>query len=95
MKKHSIIAIAFLGVLVLILGFFATPLMKHTRGYAWDALTTFTARVFGVGRISYSDADIDTIYKLTKDNVRLSAELADYRRLKEQLGTPAFDSLKK
>ncbi|MDA1169276.1 MAG: rod shape-determining protein MreC [bacterium] len=95
MKKYTIIAITFLGVLVLSLGFFATPVMKHARGLAWDTLTIATARVFGIKRISISDADIDTIYKLTKDNVRLSAELTDYRRLKDQLGTPAFDSLRK
>jgi len=95
MKKHSIIAITLLVVLVLGLGFFATPIMKNTRGLAWDALTTITARVFGIRRISLSDADIDIIYKLNKDNVRLTSELASYRKLKDQLGTPAFDSLKK
>lgn len=95
MKKYTIIAITFLGVLVLGLGFFATPVMKHARGLAWDYLTVASARMFGIKRISVSDADIDTIHKLTKDNIRLSAELTDYRRLKDQLGTPAFDSLKK
>lgn len=95
MKKRLIMLGTLLGVLVLGLGFFATPVMTHARGLAWDSFTLMTAKVFGIKNISISDADIDTISKLTKDNVRLSAELTDYRRLKDQLGTPAFDSLKK
>lgn len=84
-----------LGLIVLSLGFFATPVMRHTRGYAWNIIVGTSARIFGIGNISISDADIDTIQKLSKDNVRLSAELQDYRRIKDQLGTPAFDTMKK
>jgi rod shape-determining protein MreC len=56
---------------------------------------TFTARIFGIDRTDISDADIDTIQKLTKDNIRLTAELSDYRDLQKQLGMPAFDTMKK
>jgi rod shape-determining protein MreC len=95
MKKHSIIALLVLGLVVLGFGFFATPLMKNVRASAWNVLVITTARVFGIQKIDISDSDIDTIQKLTKDNARLTAELSDYRRLQEQLGTPAFDSMKK
>lgn len=95
MKKPTIVALVVLGLLVLGLGFFATPLMKNARATAWNIVVTATARVFGLGKIDISDADIDVIQKLTKDNIRLTAELNDYRRLQEQLGIPAFDTMKK
>jgi rod shape-determining protein MreC len=95
MKKRNIVALGILGLIVLGLGFFATPIMKHARGYAWDAVVVSTAKVFGVGPITLSDTDIETMQRLQKDNLRLQAELGDYRRIKEQLGTPSFDSMKK
>ncbi len=94
MKKHNIAAISILVLIVLGFGFFATPLMKNSRAITWNVFVTFTARVFGINRIDISDADIDTIQKLTKDNIRLTAELSDYRKLQQQLGTPSFDAMK-
>ena len=95
MKKRNVVAMGVLGLVVLGLGFFATPVMKNTRGYAWNGFVVFTAKLFGIDNINISDADIETIKKLSSDNVRLQAELQDYRRIKNQLGTPAFDTLKK
>lgn len=95
MKKRNIVAMSILGIIVLGLGFFATPIMKHTRGYAWDGFTTITANLFGIRGTTISDADIETIHKLRGDNLRLQAELSDYYRIKNQLGTPAFDTMKK
>lgn len=95
MKKRNIVALLLLGAIVLGFGFFATPLMKHARAVAWDAWVRTTARVWGIGPIDISDTDIDTIKKLSKDNLRLHAELSDYRRVKDQLGTPSFDTMKK
>lgn len=95
MKKRNIAALAILGALLLGFGFLATPLMKHARAKAWDAWVFANAKVFGIENISISDAQLDTISKLTNDTLRLSSELRDYRRLKDQLGTPAFDDMKK
>src|SRR3989344_697316 len=95
MKKRTVGALLALGTIILVLGFFATPLMQHARGYTWDIFVGITARVLGIERISISDAEIDIIKKLSHDNIRLTSELEDYRKLKNQLGTPAFDSMKK
>ncbi len=95
MKKHTIIALLILGAILLGLGFFATPLMKNARAFTWNMVVHASARVFGIGRVDISDTEIDIIKKFSMDNIRLSAELADYRKLKSQLGTPAFDTTKK
>lgn len=95
MKKGSVAALIMLGGIVLGLGFFATPLMKHARAYTWNIVVLGTARIFGIERIDVSDTEIDIIKKLSHDNIRLTSELGDYRKLKNQLGTPAFDSMKK
>lgn len=95
MKKHTIAAISILVLIVLGFGFFATPLMRNARATTWNTIVLGIARIFGIDKTDISDADIDTIQKLTKDNIRLTAELSDYRDLQKQLGTPAFDSMKK
>src|SRR3989344_3889139 len=95
MKKRNIAALVILGALLLGFGFLATPLMNHVRAKAWDAWVVANAKVFGIDGISISDSDLDTIGSLTNDTVRLHAELRDYRELKNQLGTPAFDSMHK
>lgn len=95
MKKRNIAALVVLGTLLLGFGFLATPLMKHARAKAWDAWVTGNAKVFGIDRISILDSELNTITTLTNDIVRLNAELRDYRELKNQLGTSAFDSMHK
>lgn len=95
MKKRNVIALGILTTILLGLGFFATPLMRHARNITWDAWVVFNARFFGVNGIEISDSALDTLAKKTMENIRLRAELGDYRRLKMQLGAPAFDSLRR
>ncbi len=93
MKKRSIIALTIFGVILLALGFFATPLVRHARARAWDSWVVITAYLFGIDGISISDSALDTLEKTSMENIRLRAELTDYTRLKAQLGSPVFDSL--
>lgn len=93
MKKRNVIALSLLAGILLALGFLTTPLMRHARSAAWDNWVTVAARVFGIRGISISDNALDTLTKITMENIRLKAELSDYQRLKTQLGSPPFDSM--
>lgn len=95
MKKRTVAALTILAAILLSIGFFATPLMRSTRAAAWNTWVNSMANVFGITGTSVSDSELNTISKLTMDNTRLTHELADYRKLKNELGTPAFDTLKK
>lgn len=95
MKKRNVIALGILAAALILLGFFATPLMRHARNTAWDAWVSVTARIFGIEGIAISDSALDTLAKTSMENIRLKAELTDYRRIKMQLGAPAFDSFQK
>ncbi len=95
MKKRNVAALTILGTILLGFGFLATPLMRHVRAQAWDAWVYANAKVFRIDNISVSDSDLTAITKLTNDTLRLNAELREYRRLKDQLGMPAFDDRKK
>lgn len=94
MKRRNIIAVAILATVLLALGFFATPLMKNARAFTWDIAVRATARVAGIRGIEISDSALDTLAKISMENIRLKTELSDYVRLKKQLGSPSFDSLK-
>lgn len=94
MKKRNVIALGILAAVVFGFGFFATPLMRHARSIAWDVWVKATAKVFKIDGIDISDSALDTLTKVSMENIRLKAELTDYRRLKMQLGSPSFDSLR-
>lgn len=94
MKKRNVIALSLLALVLLSLGFFATPLMQHVRQRAWDAWVLTTARIFGIRDAFISDRELSTLVATEMENIRLKAELGDYRRIKSQLGAPAFDSLR-
>ncbi len=93
MKKRNVIALSLLAGILLVLGFLTTPLMRHARNTVWDSWVMITARIFGIDGISISDSALDTLAKITMENIRLKAELSDYQRLKTQLGSSTFDSL--
>jgi rod shape-determining protein MreC len=95
MKKRNVIALSILGVIIIALGFFATPLMRHARARTWDMWVIITARVFGIKGIDISEDALATTERLTMENIRLKAELSDYRHLKDQLGAPVFDGFQK
>src|SRR3989338_10343252 len=94
MKQRNVVALSILGAILLGLGFFATPLMRHARGAVWDMWVQGNAKIFGIDGIDISDSALATLEKISMENIRLHAELGDYRRLKAQLGSPAFDTFK-
>lgn len=93
MKRRNIIALTVLAAVLLSLGFFATPLMQHARAFAWDIVVRSTAKIADIKGIDISDSALDTLAKTSMENIRLQAELSDYGRLKQQLGSPSFDSM--
>ncbi len=82
-----------LATILLGLGFFATPLMRHARGVVWDMWVRGNAKVFGIHGIEISDSALETLTATGMENIRLKAELGDYTRLKAQLGSPTVGSL--
>ncbi len=93
MKRRNVIALGILAAILLGFGFFATPLMRHARGFVWGTWVRWNAKVFGISGIEISDSALDALTATGMENIRLKAELGDYTRLKEQLGSPTFDSL--
>lgn len=90
MTRRSKYALGLL-VAVMALGLLAqTPLAHSARGYAWWGLTATLARWFKVGPLTVPHNVSEQLAELTAENVRLRAESADYVRLREQLGAPAF-----
>ena len=55
MKQRNVVALSILGAILLGLGFFATPLMRHARGAVWDVWVQGNAKIFGIDGIDISD----------------------------------------
>lgn len=91
MKQRNILALGVLIVTVLVLAFFQTPFMESTRGRVWDWWVTVVAR--GGGLSGEESAD-EQAAVLRADNIRLKAELQDYRILRQQLASPSLDDWK-
>lgn len=92
MKRRSYIALSLLALILL--GFLAlqTPLLRGIRGTAWRGWLSVVTVVLPVGQLSIEN-DVETqLQVLTTENIRLKAEVQDYQRLREQLGSPAFAS---
>ncbi len=94
MRKSSLIALAVFAAVVIGLAFFQTPVMRTARSYVWSMWVGQVAHLFGLGNINDFQTIIDQNASLRADNARLQAELADYRRLRQQLGSPAYGDLR-
>lgn len=86
------IAISILGLTIAGLLFFQTPLMHRLRAAAWDSWTATIGRLFHVGPLQLEKNVSEQLQALRAENIRLRSQLNDYHRLREQLGTPAFES---
>lgn len=76
------------------LAFMQTPVMRQSRGIAWNTWVVTIARVFQI-HDALPQPDLSArLEQLTTDNIRLRAEAADYQRLREQLKTPTVDQLR-
>ncbi|HSX25334.1 MAG TPA: rod shape-determining protein MreC [Candidatus Andersenbacteria bacterium] len=93
MKKRNVIALTILLLILLIIGFSFTPIMQHVRNRMWDQIVRIVSVVFRLSNNVPSQSLQEKVAQLQLDNMRLTSELADYRRLREQLAAPAFDSM--
>lgn len=94
MSRRSKIALTILAVLVVILLALQTPLLHAARNIAWRAATIAAAALADFGPLTVSDTLQHDLATLRADNIRLAAELRDYHKLRDQLGSPAYDNLR-
>lgn len=87
MQKRNITAISILVCIVAALAFLQTPIMSHARQRAWLMWMRTTASIFGLGAIEADETVIEQLQQLRLENIRLRAQLGDYDRLRQQLGT--------
>lgn len=92
--NRSTITLIVLGVIVLVLAFFQTPLMHGSRQFVWDGWTRLVAHVFRI-KDAYENSTIENrLQDLVSENTHLKAELADYQRLRQDLGSNTVESLR-
>ena len=94
MKKRNSIVLSVVGIVVLVIAFYQTPIMDGARGIAWSAWVHGVARVFGIGGIDSNPGVISSMQELRLENIRLRAELKNYGHIREQLGSPSFDNMR-
>lgn len=88
MRGRSKRAVAALVIGLFVIGVFQTPVLAVARGWVWDWLVRGVGQVVGYQEIDVNNATRES--SLLAENIRLKAELQDYARLRQQLGTPSF-----
>lgn len=91
MKARERTLLITLGVAILLLLFMQTPLMTPVRNSFWITWTHTVGRMLGVEDVNPESSTNDQLERLQNENLRLKAELADYRQLRQELGTPSID----
>jgi rod shape-determining protein MreC len=94
MTKRSKYALGFLAGLLVILLLLQTPLMRVVRDGSWNTWVTTFAKWFSVGPLTVSNNVAEQLNILQAENVRLKAENVDYRRIRQQINSPAYDDFK-
>lgn len=94
MKYQNIIAISILALIIIALAFFQTPVMDSARQAAWNLWVTQVARLTGLGDIDTPETVQQQLEFLRAENVRLRAQQQDYQRLKIQIGSPSFETMR-
>ena len=84
-KVLLVIGAALVGGLLLM----QTPLLQQARAATWQVVVAVTGKTFRVGLLDVPRNVTDQLNELRAENVRLQAELVDYRRLRAQLDVPA------
>src|SRR3989344_4169719 len=92
MLQRNKIALVVAGVLILAFLALQTPLLTRVRGGAWRAWLAVVTRIVPVGMLAIDNDVLNQVQHLTSENIRLKAELNDYRHLREQLGSPTLES---
>lgn len=88
MRRRSKQALAALVVVLVVFSLFQTPLLNTVRGWIWGWLVGAVGRMGGYHALDDNSAAREST--LLAENIRLKAELQDYSRLRQQLGTPGF-----
>ena len=91
MTKRSKYALGVLAGLIVVLLLLQTPLMRAVRDRAWHGWVTTFAGWFSVGPLTVTNNVAEQLYVLQAENVRLKAENADYRRIRKQINSLAYD----
>lgn len=94
MRKISWVIFGFLVILLATLAWLQTPIMHRVRGAAWNSWTATIGKLLSVGPLTVDHNVNQQLGQLRAENVRLQAELHDYQRLRQQLGTPSFESFR-
>lgn len=84
---------AALGALALLVGallVLQVPVLHGLRGWTWQVWGESVGRFFNVGPLRVPNNVAEQLATLQAENARLRAEVHDYRRLREQLGTASF-----
>jgi len=90
--KRSTVALWILIAGIGVLAFYQTPLMARARLHTWEAITAASARIFRITDALPNETLNDRLQRLTADNLRLKAELQDYRRIRQELATPSVEN---
>ena len=91
MTKRSKYALSVLAGFIIILLLLQTPLMGAVRDKVWNAWATTFARWFSIGPLIVENNVAEQLRDLQAENVRLKAESVDYRRIRQQISSPAYD----
>lgn len=78
-------------MIILVVLALQTPVLSVVRGVTFSWLTASVGRVARVGDLSVDNDVMAQLQNLKSENVRLQAELKDYRRIRTQLGTPSVE----
>lgn len=89
MRLRAKLAVGVLGLLLAGLLSFQTPLLRGVRDTVWTAWVYTVGSVLRIGTLALHPDVTEQLKTLRAENVRLQAELADYRRLRQQLAAPA------
>jgi len=82
--------VTLIGIVGLLL-IFQMPLLRRVRGITWGFVVAMTGNVFRVGPLTVTNNVEEQMARLVAENARLRVESLDYSRLRQQLGSLAFD----
>lgn len=94
MERRNKYALGLILGVILFMSGLQTPLFKSTRGQMWEWWVKSVGGWFRVGELAVSNDAAEQMAVLTIENIRLRAEINDYARLKQQMGSMSFDDYK-
>ena len=95
MSGRNKAALAFLGGVTIFLLVMQTPVLREFKGRLWQGWIVSVGDWFRVGSLSIDDSVDEQLNRLTAENVRLKAELRDFKQIRDQIGSVGFDDYEK